>query len=163
MSEGNFWRTEVWHALSVHFPIALLLFSTLTMLIAVFLKADRKRYWQGAGSILLFVGCLAAWISMYTGNQADGIVARKICDPTILKDHEIAAQTMTYLFTFAALLSLLLMFKDFGSRLKLISSYVIVIMMIVASGYLVYAGHLGASLVYQQGAGVLNHEVDCDD
>jgi hypothetical protein len=38
MWDFDFMRPEIWHALSVHFPIALLLVSTLTLLISFFLK-----------------------------------------------------------------------------------------------------------------------------
>src|SRR4051812_45144368 len=110
MAENGFMRTEVWHALSVHFPIALLVFGTLTMIISFFIKCDKKGAWRNAANGLLYVGTVAAWISIYTGNFAEGIVSRKICDPTILKDHEIAAQSTTYLFTAAAVLSLFLRF-----------------------------------------------------
>src|SRR3990170_6525572 len=122
MFDSGFIRAEVWHALSVHFPIALLIFGTLTRFISLIIKSDKRRYWQYAGSGLLYVGCLTAWISVYTGNLADGIVSRKICDPTILKDHEIAAQTMTYLFTAASILNLLFSFKVFKPLLHIISS-----------------------------------------
>jgi uncharacterized membrane protein len=163
MFDAGFIRAEVWHALSVHFPIALLTFGTLTRFISLIIKGDKGRYWQYTASALLYVGCLTAWISIYTGNLADGIVSRKICDPTILKDHEIAAQTMTYLFTSAGALDLLNVFRVFKPTLHLISSFLILLLMIVGSGYLIYGGHLGASLVYEQGAGVYNHSVDCDD
>lgn len=163
MFDTGFVRTEVWHALSVHFPIALLFFSTLTMCTSFIIKADRKQNWRNAASGLLFAGTIAAWISIYTGNLADGIVSRKICDPTILKDHEIASQTMTYLFTAAMLLNLTLLLKVLKSTLRHIASLLMLILMIAGSGYLVYTGHLGASLVYQQGAGVYKHSVDCDE
>jgi uncharacterized membrane protein len=161
MWDFDFMRPEIWHALSVHFPIALLLVSTLTLLISFFLKTERERHWQNTASGLLFAGCLTAWISVYTGNQADGIVARKICDPTILKDHEIAGQTMTYLFTAAALVNILLLFNVLKFLARKISVWIIFGLMLIGSGYLIYAGHLGASLVYEQGAGVKNHSVDC--
>jgi uncharacterized membrane protein len=163
MEDLGFMRTEVWHALSVHFPIALLVFSTLSMAISFFVSNDQRRYWNYAASGLLYAGCVAAWIAIYTGNLADGIVSRKICDPTILKDHEIAGQTMTYLFTAASVLNLLLRFSSLKPLLYSISSYLVLVLMIAGSGYLVYAGHLGASLVYQQGAGVYKHAVDCDE
>lgn len=161
MPEFDFMRSEVWHALSVHFPIALLLTSTLTLLISFFLKEEKEKQWQNTASGLLFAGCLAAWISLYTGGQAEGIVARKICDPTILKDHEIAGETMTYLFTSAALINILLFFNVLKFRMRRISIWLISGLMLIGSGYLIYAGHLGASLVYEQGAGVKNHSVDC--
>jgi uncharacterized membrane protein len=160
--DAGFMRTEVWHALSVHFPISLLLVSTLTMLVSFFMTGNYRRNWQHAATGLLLAGCITAWIATYTGNLADGIVARKLCDPTILKDHEIAAQTMTYLFSVAAVLSVLLSFKVIKARLEQLSIYLIFILMLTGSGYLIYAGHIGASLVYQQGAGVYNHAVDCD-
>jgi uncharacterized membrane protein len=163
MFNTGFVRTEVWHALSVHFPIALLLFGTLAMLISYVVKADHRQPWRSAASGLLYAGTIAAWVSIYTGDLADGLVSRKICDPTILKDHEIAAQTMTYLFTSAVVLNLLVLFKIIKYRLRQIASIVILLLMITGSGYIVYTGHLGASLVYQQGAGVYNHSVDCDD
>lgn len=163
MFESWLVRTEVWHALSVHFPIALLVFSTLAMLVCFIIRSDAKKYWYNAASGLLYAGCVAAWIAIYTGNLADGIVARKICDPTVLKDHEIAAQTMTYLFSAATALNLLLAFKVINTRLTKISSYIILVLMLTGSGYLLHAGHLGASLVYQQGAGVYNHSIECDD
>lgn len=163
MFDTGFMRTEVWHALSVHFPIALLIFSTLTMLTSYIVKLESRDVWKNAANGLLYAGTVAAWVSIYTGNLADGIVSRKICDPTVLKDHEIAAQTMTYLFSGAAILSLFAVFKVLKSRLRLIASLLVLILMVVGSGYLVYTGRLGASLVYQQGAGVYNHSVDCDE
>jgi uncharacterized membrane protein len=163
MFSSDFWRAETWHPLSVHFPIALLLVSTLILLISVFLKKNYQKQWQIASSGLLLSGTLAAWISVYTGNLADGVVARKICDPTILKDHEIAAELMTYLFTAAAVLSVLILFNFLKSGIRTISIYVMILLMLTGSGYLIYAGHLGATLVYEQGAGVRGHDVDCSD
>lgn len=163
MFDAGFVRTEVWHALSVHFPIALLLFSTFTMLTSFVVRAGSSQNWRNAASGLLYAGTIAAWISIYTGNLADGIVARKICDPTILKDHEIAAQTMTFLFTAAVLLNLILLSQVLKPILRQTASVLILLLMMVGSGYVVYKGHLGANLVYQQGAGVYKHNVDCDE
>lgn len=163
MEETGFWRTETWHPLSVHFPITLLLVSTLAMMISFFVKSEYKRHWQNAARLLLFAGCLTAWIAIYTGDMADGVVARKICDPTVLKDHEIAAFAMTYLFTAAAVIHILSRFSFIKSLLKAYSFYIAFVLMLIGSGYLVYAGHLGATLVYQQGAGVYKHSVDCSE
>ena len=156
-------RPEVWHALTVHFPIALLPVATITMLISFFIGDANKRSWQAATTLLLFAGCLTAWIAVYTGDSAESIVARKICDPTILKDHEIAGQNVTWIFTVAAVLHLSFMTNLVKARLRIFSFYVSFILMLVGTGYLVYTGHIGASLVYEQGAGVKNHEVDCSD
>lgn len=162
MFSEDFLRAEVWHALSVHFPIALLPTATLTLLVSFFVKGTTRRHWQIAATLLLFAGSLTAWLAIYTGNIADPVVARKICDPTILKDHEIAGQSMTYLFTAAATLLALFFRNTFMPRWKKPAFYLAFMLMVTGTGYLVYTGHAGASLVYEQGAGVNNHVVDCE-
>ena len=156
-------RPEVWHALTVHFPIALLPVATITLMISFFVREIKRLYWQQAATLLLLAGCLMAWIAIYTGNIADGVVGRKICDPTVLKDHEITGQTMTYLFTAAVVLLGLFVTNFLPLRLRKIVCYLAFILMLVGTGYLVYAGHAGASLVYDQGAGVKNHKADCSE
>ena len=155
----EFWRTEIWHPLSVHFPIALLIIAFLLKLTACFI---RKELWSHSGSILLFAGTIAAWLAIYTGNMADGIVSRQICDPTVLKDHENAAYTVAWLFSAASLF-------DVGYLLGIRfvkTSYlrvVVILLMATGSGFLAYTGHLGATLVYQQAAGVHVPSENCDE
>lgn len=163
MFSDDFMRPQVWHALSVHFPIALLPVATITMLISFFVKEGNKRTWQIAATLLLFAGCLMAWVAVYTGSEAEGHVARKICDPTILKDHEIAGERMTWIFTGAALLLIGFATNLLPVRLKTITLFLAFALMLTGTGYLVYTGHIGATLVYEQGAGVENHEVDCSE
>jgi len=163
MFSRDLMRPEVWHALSVHFPIALLPAATLTVLISFFVKEASGRHWQMAAGMLLFAGCLAAWIAIYTGSEAEGLVARKICDPTVLKDHEIASQNTTNLFTGAVVLYFLFLSNFIKIPLRKLAYYLAFLLMLTGTGYLVYTGHLGATLVYDQGAGVKNHEVDCSE
>jgi len=155
----EFLRTEVWHPLSVHFPIALLLIATLFKCFAVFSKA---KTWKNAGSFLLYLGTIGAWISIYTGDMADGIVSRELCDPTVLKDHENAAWTVVWLFSIASVIDLLRITRIIKLKSNLIK-VVAVLLMLVGSGFLVYTGHLGAKLVYQQGAGVYQPSEDCSE
>lgn len=159
----DFWRKELWHPVTVHFPIALLLAATLFLLISFFSRGDFKKLFQNSSFIVLILGAIGAWVSLYTGDLADGIVSRNICDPTVLKDHELASKTMTYLFTAAALIHVPTFFNLLGSRLKQISPFIIFACMLVGTVFLIRTGHLGASVVYQQGAGVYNHSVDCDE
>jgi uncharacterized membrane protein len=159
----DFWRKELWHPLTVHFPIALLLVATVLLVVSILSKKEYKNFFQNTSFLLLVIGTCGAWIAQYTGDIADGIVSRKICDPTILKDHELAAQTMTYLFSAGTVLSILLFFNLLRTPLYKIALYVILGCMLAGSVFLVRTGHLGASVVYEQGGGVLNHNVDCDD
>lgn len=163
MFSAEFMRPEVWHALSVHFPIALLPVATIAFTISFFLKAPRKEHWRAAATLLLFAGTVMAWVSTYTGGVADGIVARKICDPTVLKDHELSGEAMTWIFTIATALQLTFMTNLAKPRLRGIGVYLSLILMLTGTGYLVYTGHIGATLVYEQGAGVKGHTTDCSE
>lgn len=155
--QPGFWRDEIWHPLSVHLPIALLLFATLFYLIGFISK---KGFWSDMGKVLLLIGTLSAWVAVYTGDMADGIVSRKLCDPTILKQHENNAYMVGWLFTAASVLVMV----DYWGVLRswrTLLSLAIIICCFTGSGYLVYTGHQGASLVYQQAAGVYTPSEDC--
>lgn len=153
----EFWRTEVFHPLSVHFPIALLVVAFCFKTIAL---GYRREVWERGGTILLGLGVVAIWIAIFTGNLADGIVSRQLCDPTVLKQHENLAWTTAYIFTAGLAVDLLrlLKFPLFKNLFFLISA---VIILAVGTGYLVYVGHLGARLVYEQAAGVYTPSADC--
>jgi uncharacterized membrane protein len=162
MFSEEFMRPEVWHALSVHFPIALLPVATIAVLISFFIK-ENKRQWQVAATLLLLAGCLMAWVAVYTGGVADGIVARKICDPTVLKDHEISGQTTTWIFSCAFVVNIVFLTNIVRAPWQKFLPYLTFLLMLIGTGYLVYTGHVGASLVYDQGAGVKDHAVDCSE
>jgi uncharacterized membrane protein len=154
----DFWRTEVFHALSVHFPIVLLFFATIFKLLSFFF---RKLFFTDSAALLLILGTLGVWIAMYTGDLADGVVARQLCDPTILKDHENMAWITAWLFTSATGIEIF-------SRLKKIIKFpffkiIQLFIMLAGTVVLLYVGHLGATLVYQQGAGVYHPMEDCKE
>ena len=153
----DFWRTEVYHPLSVHFPVALLVVAFLFKLIS--LKFERE-LWDLGGTVLLGLGLLGLWIAIYTGNLADGIVSRKICDPTILKDHQNYAWFTAWVFTGGFALDLLRRFKNKLFN-KGIFTALFVLVLAVGTGALAYVGHLGATLVYQQAAGVYIPSGNC--
>ena len=160
MFETTFWRTELWHPLTLHFPISLLLLATITKLVALFMRDIQAHFWQRAGAYLLYAGCLMAWLSIYTGDIADGIVSRKLCDPTVLKRHEIAAYNLAYLFSAATALDLTLRFNLIRLKTKWLQA-IVVLLMLVGSGLLIYTSHLGASVVYNQAGGVIVPASDC--
>lgn len=158
----DFWRAVVFHPLSVHFPIALLLFSTFAYAVAVFLKEENRNRWLFMAQILLIAGVIGGWISIYTGNVADGEVSRTICDPPALKDHEITAYTATIIFSCS--LGILILKKIFfASAITNLFTYFVLLLLLTGSGFLMYAGHLGATLVYQQAAGVYHPSENCQE
>lgn len=151
----------MFHPLSVHFPIALLLFATFSYTVAIFLKNERRGKWNYMAQVLLVAGVIGGWISIYTGNIADGEVSRQICDPPVLKDHEITAYTATILYSVSLALSFLNQY--FFSSIKYILKWVVLLLLVAGSGFLMYAGHLGATLVYQQAAGVYQPSENCTE
>ena len=156
----EFWRPEIWHPMTVHAPLAFLIFASLLKMIA-FLK-EKLFAFDRLGSLLLIIGVAGAWLAIYTGNIADGIVSRQICDPTVLKEHQNMAFLSALLFSLALLLDLI-PFIQFFSRFKKHIQFLSVLIMLGGSGFLIYAGHLGATLVYQQAAGVYTPTEDCKE
>lgn len=156
----SIWRTEVLHALSVHLPLVSLMLATLFFLVALILK----KFWlKKASGALLIIGTIGAWITMLTGDAADGIVSRSLCDPTVLKTHENFASLTTILFTVASVVYILQALIDWGVKIKLIFHVIMGLLMVVGTVTLMYVGHLGASLVYQQGAGTHQPSEDCSE
>lgn len=154
----EFLRTEVFHPLSVHFPIVLLLMAAVFKLIGLW---SFKITWDHGGRFLLFLGVIGIWISIYTGNLADGIVSRQLCDPTVLKEHENFAYTTAWIFTIGLLLEIMMYYFDIIKTR--ITKIILVLLLLIGSGTLAYVGHLGAELVYQQAAGVNIPSEDCSE
>jgi uncharacterized membrane protein len=156
----DFWRTAVWHPLSVHFPIVLLLLASGMQVTLSFFRDAHCRSWRMMGTGLLVLGTATAWLAIYTGSLADGIVSRELCDPTVLKDHENTAFTTGYVFLAAVVINLIWWWLP-HQKLKSLLKWVLAIVLLAGSGFLMYTGHKGATLVYQQGAGVYQPSEDC--
>ncbi|WP_423818676.1 DUF2231 domain-containing protein [Salinimicrobium sp. TIG7-5_MAKvit] len=153
----DFWRTEVFHPLSVHFPIALLVVAFLFKVIALRYSSD---LWERGGTVLLIAGVITVWIAIFTGDLADGIVSRKICDPTVLKDHENMAWTTAWLFTAGLGVDLLRQLK-YPIFNNILFRIILILLLATGTGTLTYTGHLGATLVYQQATGVYVPSGNC--
>jgi uncharacterized membrane protein len=158
----SMWRVELWHPLVVHFPIALLLVGTTLRLLG--LSRRRRARWRflvPAGRLLLVVGVVSAWIAVYTGTLADAVVVRSLCDPTVVEAHEDAAYWVAALFTLAALADGFLAWRrPDGWRRRLLILF-LAGSSVAGSAGLLYVGHLGARLVYQQAAAVHVPSADC--
>ncbi|MDA3892562.1 MAG: hypothetical protein PF517_12935 [Salinivirgaceae bacterium] len=155
----EFWRTEIWHPLFVHFPLAVLILGSLFIVISTIIK---KNFWEDMSKILLVIGTFGIWIVIYTGNLADSVVSRQICDPTVLKTHEINANIVGWIFS---IVSTIIIFEYFGffKKIKNLLKIILIVLSIMGSGILIYTGHLGATLVYQQAAAVHIPSEDCNE
>ena len=108
---------------------------------------------------LLILGLIGCGIAIYTGNIEDGKVSRTLCDPTVLKTHENYAYYLLWTFI-ANLIFWVFKIYVYPKTYKTIIAALIIISSLLGTACLIYMGHLGASLVYEQGAGV---EVPADD
>lgn len=150
---------QTWHPLTVHFPIAFLLLSGILSLYLMY-KFEKKLAQFNLG--LLILGILGCGLAIYTGNIEDGKVSRFLCDPTVLKTHENYAYYLLWAFI-----------ANFGfwavklfirpKTYKTILTLFIIASSIAGISCLVYVGHLGASLVYEQAAGVNVPSGDCEE
>jgi len=161
------WRTELMHPLFVHFPIALLLIASIVLIIVRlnFLPSYRKLIHR-SGLFMLFPGVILAWVSVYTGVQADGVVGREVCDPTVLEDHERLAFFTAYMFTGAGIAEVARLFfsvKSWWNKIRRGLSVALVVVYLGGAAGIGYVGHLGARLVYQQAAAVHQPSQDCSE
>lgn len=160
----SMWRTELWHPLIVHFPIALLLIGTGMRLVgALRWRYPAVQFLVPGGRLLLVFGTVGVWGAVYTGSLADAEVVRSLCDPTVVEAHEGWAYRVAYLFTAGLLIDTVLWLRrlERWGRWGLVG--LLAVCLLAGSAGLGYVGHLGARLVYQQGAAVHHPASDCAD
>ena len=156
------WRVELLHPLIVHFPIALLLVGTALRLVAALrYRIPAVASIEPGARIILLLGTLGAWVAVYTGTLANAEVARMLCDPTVAKMHERWAYWVGWLFS-AGIVFDTLLWRGVPNRwLRRVLVVLLAVCLLAGSGTLLYVGHLGAKLVYQQGAAVYDPGPDC--
>ncbi|HLR25613.1 MAG TPA: DUF2231 domain-containing protein [Fodinibius sp.] len=158
----SMWRAELWHPMVVHFPIVLLLGAATARLFWHGFSSSRAGIALTISRVMLYVGLGFAWIAVYTGTIADGVVNRSMCDPTVLEAHEQAAFMLGYLFSAATVIDLLDLWgirwiPSAGKR------WAVTILLVGGSLQLGYTAHLGAKLVYQQSAAVYQPTKGCTE
>ncbi len=147
------WRRELWHPLLAHFPIALLTLGSLFWIGARVFRRTCPSYLLPSARLLLGVGVASAWLSIFLGEQAESVVNRVICDPTVTQVHHDWAWRAGIGFSAAFVMDLMI------ARLKLLTALIL----LSSLGALTYSAHLGASLVYQQGAAVYHPTPECTE
>lgn len=160
----DIWRTALWHPLVVHFPIGLLVFATLTRLVWQFVKKGHDWILK-MSRVLLYSGTLLAWLAVYTGSMADAEVVRTLCDPTVVEAHENSAYIVGWIFLATSLIDLLSIapWQIIPGSFQGWKEWLVILVLLVGTGYLTYTAHLGAKLVYQQGAAVYHPTEDCSE
>ena len=153
-------RTELWHPLLVHLPVVTLLLVSIAGLLHFMIKnTGWTIFLMKFIELMTLLGVLGGWAAIYTGQLAYNIEVRKICDPKVLQEHQFWSYAA--IITYSVLLLLLIVQKFTGSNVIL--RLVAAVCFIFGFSSLCYAGHLGARVVYEQGAGVHKPKEDCSD
>ena len=135
------------HAMAVHFPIALLMAGFLSELIGLFIK---KTFFQQAAFYLLILGALGSIVSYLAGKVAgDGMLKGTLGQATQL--HEQAATFALSLTVITAIFYLGIFIMKFSKSWVRIAGIVLFAVAVVA---IARTGYLGGQLVYKHGAGV---------
>ncbi|MFL9843474.1 DUF2231 domain-containing protein [Flavobacterium rhizosphaerae] len=157
----SMWRTELWHPLIVHLPITALLLAAIAGLLQFILSKANAKIALQMCMILLVIGVAGGWAAIYTGLLAYNIEVRKICDPKVLQEHELWAYVAIIIFSVA--LAIHILKKWLGKKFVIPLNIICGALYILGAASLLYSGHLGATVVYQQGAGVHKPKPDCSD
>ncbi|WP_428229441.1 DUF2231 domain-containing protein [Flavobacterium sp.] len=158
----SLWRTELWHPLMVHLPIVTLLLATAAGLLQFVVKSTAHAlFLKQITFVMLVLGVLGGWLAIYTGQLAYNIEVRKICDPQPLQSHQWWSYVSVIIFTLTLCIQLTQKYLNQGlvNYLRVITA----ILLLMGGCALLYTGHLGASVVYQQGAGTYKPSADCHE
>lgn len=135
------------HAMIIHFPIALLLAGFLSEIIALFIK---KEFFSQAAFYLLILGALGAVTAYISGSFAgEGIEEGPLKNPVGL--HEGAATITLWLAIITALFRVAVVYFKYNRKWV---KWVGIVLFVALVGSVVRTGYLGGQLVYSHGAGV---------
>lgn len=151
----SMWRIELLHPATVHFSIALTIVGALFWAAGAFRgRWPRMGAFDLVGSVTLILAAVSAWVAVQTGFWADAVVGRELFDPRPLKDHENAGLTLAWLITGTTVVDILRRSRYMPVKLRRPAWLVVAVALLASIGLVAYTAHLGAGLVYQQGAGV---------
>jgi uncharacterized membrane protein len=156
------WRIELLHPAVVHFAVALTLVGALFWAFGLLGATDGKfgrrfrfcRSFELSAWLLLLLACLGSWASVQTGFWADEQVGRALFDPRPLKDHERYGLALSWVLTATVLVEALRLFVNRLRALRQVAAILVACGLVASCGLVGWTAHLGAGLVYQQGAGV---------
>ncbi len=147
-------RDELFHPAVVHFPIALLSLASVLAIFWLFFGRGHKTL-----MVVLFFGVAGGWLAILTGGWSEDVVNRVICDPTVTQAHEQWAEWAVWIASAALPIVLSGYFRKARFPLRALAT----MMLVFVAGAVLYAGHLGATLVYQQGAAVYKPTPQCTE
>jgi uncharacterized membrane protein len=155
-------REELLHPVISHFPIALLVLVMFTKLAHLIVM---KKYTELAKNIdiiskfLLIVGSAMILPALFLGDMALDIVKNDLINITAAYRHEDLAHNTLIVFIIAIVLDTLISVKKFSFRQMYMIQVTLFLSIVLGNYFLFQTAHLGADLVYEQGAGVNRPEL----
>ncbi len=140
------------HSITVHFPIVLLLSYVVLEIISAFSK---KEIFSKAAHITLFLGVLAAFLAVFTGQQALDLASKwekagAIMPLKAISKHEDSANlTMWYFVAILIVRTFLVLKKKFTVNVK----FMFVVLALLGAYFIYQTGKYGGKLVYKYGVG----------
>ena len=135
------------HAMIIHFPIALVMAGFFSEILGMVTKRD---FFKNAALFLLLLGALGAIVAYISGNLAgDGIEEGPLKNP--LELHEKAATVTLWLVVITALFRVAILYFKHNRRWF---TWVSVLLFAALAGSVTVTGYLGGQLVYKHAAGV---------
>ncbi|TDM39198.1 hypothetical protein ETI06_12795 [Macrococcoides goetzii] len=137
------------HPLVVHFPIALLLVGTLFEIVSL----KYRKQLNLAGTILLALGFVSGVVAFLTGDSGERFAEMHFGEvENLIHQHEDMARNAMIMFGLAVALKA---FTHFNAKYQKQIYIAVIIIAIIGSALLAYAGHLGGQIVYEN-AKILN-------
>ncbi len=148
-------RTELFHPIVIHFPLALLLLGSALRLSHYFLrKSSFEKLSLSIAWSFLILGVCFSWLAVITGEIAADVVGNALCNENILDYHSGFAYSTASLFSAALVLDFTKWWIQKSFKNLRILTTLIALFYTSASVFLVIVGFLGGNLVYEQGAAV---------
>lgn len=150
-------REELLHPVISHFPIALLvlvMFTKLAQLIVMNKYNEMEKNLDVISKFLLIVGTSMILPALFLGDMALDIVKNDLSNITTAYRHEDLSHNTLIVFIIAIVIDTLIGMKKLEKTQKLIFELVLLLTIFLGNYFLFQTAHLGADLVYEQGAGV---------
>ena len=148
---------DAMHPLLIHFPIVLLLFVPLIVMIAAVMPPPRNRPYMTVALITLLLGAGSLFLAASSGEEAAELADRAGGVNAVLAAHEAMASTCEVLFAaYSALFAGLYIWPRLSRRIEkrvisTVAPLVFVAVYSVGLVYLVNTAHAGGRLVHEFG------------
>lgn len=135
------------HAMVIHFPIALLIVGFLSELIALICK---KLFFKNVSLYLLVLGALGVVVAYFSGDYAgDGMTDGLLQKPMGM--HQEAALVTLWLAIITTLVRTVMYYFNYEKPWAKLTGLILLVLLVSA---VARTGYLGGKLVYKHGAGI---------